>query len=139
MNLRRFLGITSVSLGLLFGGVAQAEVARSHYREISPQDYAQRYGILGDTPQATALELFADLTRETEGRQSESVRLDYDAHGGAIATVTVVGLADDSIAAIRLRLEFVWHHEYGWQLIWVGQQQRCRRGESQEWTAALCP
>jgi hypothetical protein len=139
MNLKRFLSITLVSLGLLSGGVAQAEVARSHYREISPQEYAQRYRILGDTPQATALALFADLTCESEGRQSESVQLDYDAQGGAIATVTVVGLADDSVAAIRLRLDFVWHHESGWQLVWVGQQQRCRRGESQAWTAALCP
>ena len=60
--------------------------------------------------------------------------------GGAIATVTAIGLADDSVSAVRVRMDFMQDDELGWQLVWVGSQQQCGRGRNPDvWTTTPCP
>ncbi|MBE9061169.1 hypothetical protein [cf. Phormidesmis sp. LEGE 11477] len=58
----------------------------------------------------------------------------------SVVTVTNEGFVDDAIAAKRDRLEFEKVDEQRWQIVWAGDQQRCRRGRDlEEWTTQLCP
>ncbi|MEM9246009.1 MAG: hypothetical protein AAGA67_09755, partial [Cyanobacteria bacterium P01_F01_bin.153] len=93
-----------------------------------------------DSLYSTAIAIFGLFTEEREGRQSESIKIEYDREGGAIATVTAIGLADDSVSAVRVRMDFKRDSELGWQLLWVGTQQQCGRGRNPGvWTINPCP
>lgn len=90
-------------------------------------------------PHATAIAIFARYTQESEGRRSESINIEYDWNGGAIATITIMGLADDSVAAERIRLDFKRDSHSIWELVWMGRQHQCQQGRgSQTWTTQAC-
>ncbi len=139
--------VVACGVGLVFPSMAHTERGRSPYREISPQEFEQRFfttqlppHLSDDALYSIAIAVFGRYTGEREGRQSESIEIKYDQEGGAIATITAIGLADDSVGAVRMRLDFMRDNELGWQLVWVGTQQQCHRGRgNQNWTAAPCP
>ncbi|MGD1936564.1 MAG: hypothetical protein ACFCA4_03270 [Cyanophyceae cyanobacterium] len=135
------------AVALISPQTAQAEPARSAYREVSPEEFEQRF-FRTDIPShlsesglyAAAITVFGAFTEEREGRQSEAIEIEYDREGGAIATVTAIGLADDSVSAVRVRMDFMQDDELGWQLVWVGSQQQCGRGRNPDvWTTTPCP
>ncbi|MEM9771566.1 MAG: hypothetical protein AAF889_08225 [Cyanobacteria bacterium P01_D01_bin.73] len=141
------LGIATASVGLTFSTIAHAEPERSTYREVAPEEFEQRFfspeipaHLNNDSLYSIAIAVFGAFTGEREGRQSESIEIEYDREGGAIATVTAIGLADDSVSAVRVRMDFTQDAELGWQLVWVGTQQQCGRGRNPDvWTTNPCP
>ncbi|MDO5103387.1 MAG: hypothetical protein Q4D91_10895 [Lautropia sp.] len=59
----------------------------------------------------------------------------------AVYLVTMVNLPDDSLAAERIRIEFV-RRGAAWVAVSAARQMRCRRGESavpSNWTDGVCP
>ncbi|MDP8955487.1 MAG: hypothetical protein M3N24_00790 [Actinomycetota bacterium] len=62
--------------------------------------------------------------------------------GGTEATVTITeeGLLDDSVAAIRHRLEFQRENDATWRLVSAFVDQRCARGpQTEDFTVEPCP
>lgn len=93
--------------------------------------------LLTSNPIALAKTLFKDR-EPVEGRSHESFEtLEADGTTQVIG-ITKIGLADDSIAAIRYRLEFVLEGDQ-WRLVWGGQQFSCHEGRGgQGWHKELC-
>lgn len=78
---------------------------------------------------------------ERLGMEEETLTLNMPDTNRAEAVLTLTGLADDSIRAIRYRLEFVLQEDgLTWELVWAGRQQQCWRGPTarDEWTTELC-
>lgn len=79
----------------------------------------------------------ADLTG------AEQIKLSYPSAEKAVVLVTKTGLADDSVAATRMRYEFApvdtAEGTRQWQLTQVTEQNKCQpnRG-AQDWTGDLC-
>jgi hypothetical protein len=116
----------------------QEESAGGDYRPIDPQEFLSSRSISQIEPRAVALELFSELTQESEGRKSEQIAIEYPTGSSAIVTVTLVGLADDSVRGMRDRLEFQ-NARGQWKLVRVGSQSQCQPGRGhQDWSAELC-
>ena len=89
---------------------------------------------------AMALDVFG-LTETVENEQQE-VEVSDGIFSVKIVTITQTNLPDDSITAMRYRVEFA---PYGdvekgeWRVIWAGQQFKCQpnRGH-QDWSEDLC-
>ncbi len=74
-----------------------------------------------------------------EGLRSESVIVNYITPERAVVELTVNGLADDSVAARRFRLEMRLRQDR-WVLVAAGRQNQCRRGANPRlWTGQVCP
>lgn len=122
----------------------QAAPSRGDYNEVSLEEFEEYIAqdptrVHDADPYATAIAMFADYLREQEGRRSETISVEYDWNGGAIATITIVGLADNSLAAERIRLDFKRGSDSIWNLVWMGRQHRCQEGRgSQTWTTQNC-
>lgn len=110
----------------------------------------------GDRNQYTSVDLPSDRTTrdietftqekfglgETLGRENETLTLNMPDTNQAEAILTLDSLRDDSVAAMRYRLEFDLQDDgVTWELVWAGRQQQCRRGEmaGDGWTRELCP
>ncbi|MEM8638425.1 MAG: hypothetical protein AAGG51_06415 [Cyanobacteria bacterium P01_G01_bin.54] len=145
MMLKRIVIVTTcLAIGYFtfVQAIAARSANRSVYRTIEPAEFAQRFRLTGYDPRTVALDLFAEMTGEREGRQSEGFTIDYhrsETAFGATVQLTVVGLADDSIAAQRFQVELEWDAKQDWQLVWVGEQWRCQDGRGiVEWTNQRC-
>ncbi len=115
-----------------------AQDARADYRLMDVADFQNRFGFTATAPRELGRDLFAAFTTETEGRRSEALAIAYPTPGTAVVTVEIVGLADDSVAASRYRVELQWV-ESDWQVTWVGTQTRCHEGRGhQDWSGELC-
>ncbi|NEO84286.1 MAG: hypothetical protein F6J87_08535 [Spirulina sp. SIO3F2] len=137
-------GVGAIAALLMWGCLSPAYSLDNYegYQEIDPSQFAQRFSLSGYDPRTVAMDMFKTVTVEREGRRSEGFTIDYHRGDGAFratVNITVVGLADDSIAAQRFQVELVWDAELDWQITWVGEQWRCweERG-SQDWTTELC-
>lgn len=126
-------------LGLLQfpqAGFAQRSL-RSGYTTLSAKKFVAEKQIQISTPKEVAARLFAKET-ETEGKQSEQILIEYPNNNGAIITYTVVGLADDSLAGVRYRIELKRNADI-WRIAWVGQQTKCKPGRGhQDWLGTCC-
>lgn len=112
--------------------------SRTPYRAINVQQFVSQNRISGLNPNQTAVKLFADK-EEAEGRQSESIDIKYSRNNTAVIMLTKEGLADDSVRALRQRIEMQRNQNGRWSVIWVGEQNKCQRGRgSQTWTAKSC-
>ncbi|MEB3313190.1 MAG: hypothetical protein VKL98_03490 [Cyanobacteriota bacterium] len=112
----------------------EALEGRSAYREVPlpPGDQG-----LGVDPQQIALETFG-LAEPGEGNFSQTVEVLEQTPTQAVVTLLQTGLPDDSVEAMRYRMEFQAQGPQ-WQLVWVGRQVRCRPGRgSQDWSTDLC-
>ncbi|WP_204106335.1 MULTISPECIES: hypothetical protein [Spirulina sp. CCY15215] len=126
--------LTSVGCSLL----AQ-ESDRGQYNSLDPQEFLSSRQLFDRPhPRQVALALFEENTRESEGRKSEAISIEYPTWELAIVTIAIVGLADDSLRGLRYRLEFQYNDSH-WQLDWVGSQVQCREGRGhQNWGRDRC-
>ncbi|BDA73429.1 hypothetical protein CAL7716_075950 [Calothrix sp. PCC 7716] len=121
-----------------FSPVATAQSSgRSGYRVVDVKNFVAQNQILNSNPNQVAVKLFADA-EEAEGRKSENVEVKYPTRDTAVVVMTKEGLADDSVAAIRRRVEMQ-RSQNKWRVVWVGEQNKCARGRgSQVWSGELC-
>jgi hypothetical protein len=112
---------------------------RQNYQPISLAQFAPN-ALVGTNPKAIALSAFGNI--ESEGG-SQGVTVDYPQRDRAIVTITQTGVADDSIGAIRYRVELQQNPtaQAGkpWKILWAGSQVKCHpeRGH-QDWSTERC-
>lgn len=107
---------------------------RAAYSEVPLPPEDQR---VGADPQEIALAAFG-IEDPGEGNFAQEVTVDEQTATDAVVTLTQTGLLDDSVEAMRYRLEFA-AADNQWEMVWAGRQVRCQpnRG-SQEWSTDLC-
>jgi hypothetical protein len=107
---------------------------RAAYSEVPLPPEDQR---MGASPQEIALAAFG-LDDPGEGNFTQEVTVEEQTATDAVVILTQTGLLDDSVEAMRYRLEFV-AADNQWEMVWAGRQVRCQpnRG-SQEWSTDLC-
>ncbi len=110
---------------------------RADFQVINVQEFISSNRIRVSTPKAIAIQLFSNL-EEQEGRKSEDISVAYPTRETAVIVQTIVGLADDSVAGIRNRIELK-RNQNKWEIVWVGRQYKCQpnRGH-QNWSSSLC-
>lgn len=110
----------------------------AEFREIDLQTFRERYNLTTITPQAVGMDLFERFAGGGEGRNSESLTIEYPSWDEAVVMVTIMGLADDSVNSQRFRIEFE-RNEPEWDMVSVGSQYRCQSGRGQQdWDSDLC-
>jgi hypothetical protein len=111
--------------------------ARSGYEALNAKQFATDNKITVFNPKDIAVKLFGS-DRESEGRKSDAISVEYPTRNTAVIVQTVVGLADDSVAAMRYRIE-LGIKQNKWEIVWVGRQSKCQpnRGH-QNWAAGRC-
>ena len=130
-----FLGIFA-SIQIPIAAIGQT-AARSNYQAINAKQFLADRKITVSNPKDIAAKLFSS-DRETEGRKSDQISVEYPTRETAVILQTVVGLADDSVAAMRHRIEFR-IRQNKWEIVWMGRQAKCQpnRGH-QDWGSGLC-
>lgn len=115
----------------------QQSNARADFRVINVQEFISSKRIRVSTPKAVAVQLFSN-SEEEEGRKSEEISVAYPTGETAVIVHTIVGLADDSVAGIRNRIELR-RNQNKWEIVWVGEQYKCQpnRGH-QDWSGSVC-
>jgi hypothetical protein len=109
---------------------------RKGYLVISPKQFIADNKITVTTPNQVATKLF-NYTEEAEGRKSEEISVKYGKNS-AVILHTEDGLADDSLAARRYRIEMTKVNNK-WQISWVGLQTKCWQGRGhQNWSGKVC-
>ena len=111
----------------------------------SKNDHRANYETL-DLPSSRTTknpETFAKATyglEEKFGTTEETIISEEIQPNQKLITITQTNLKDDSVGAMRYRLEFQQQSAGAWELTWVGRKQQCRRGptEPNEWTTELC-
>ncbi len=114
----------------------QESNARADFRVINVQEFISSNRIRVSTPKAVAVQLFSNS--EEEGRKSEEISVAYPTGETAVIVHTMVGVADDSVAGIRNRIELK-RNQNKWEIVWVGEQYKCQpnRGH-QDWSGNVC-
>lgn len=121
--------------------VWQAEPASAGGGELPANDYQSI-----ELPEVEATDDPVALARKHYGLREfnpvtvETITQRMRQDGDILVTLSLEGLKDDSVRAIRYRLLFNPASEGLWQLFEVGRQQQCRRGPAkpEEWTTELC-
>lgn len=112
---------------------------RQNYKPISLAEFAPNT-LVGANPKAIALSVFGNI--ESEGG-SQEVTVNYPQRERAIVMITQTGVADDSIGAIRYRVELQQNQtaqaSKQWEIVWAGSQVKCHpeRGH-QDWSTERC-
>ncbi|MEG3839461.1 hypothetical protein [Microcoleus sp. herbarium14] len=110
---------------------------RSNYESINVKQFLAERKLTVSNPKDIASKLFSS-DRESEGRKSDGILVEYPTRETAVIMHTVVGLADDSMAGIRHRIELAFRQNK-WEIVWIGRQSQCQpnRGH-QNWAAGPC-
>lgn len=110
---------------------------RSNYESINVKQFLAERQITVSNPKDIAAKLFSS-DRETEGRKSDGILVEYPTRETAVIMHTVVGLADDSVAGIRHRIKLVFRQNK-WEILSIGRQSKCQpnRGH-QNWAPGRC-
>ncbi len=110
---------------------------RSGFQTIKVPEFISSNKIKVSTPKALAVQLYGD-DQDQEGRKSEEISVTYPTTKTSTILHTVVGLADDSVAALRQRIELR-RTSTKWEIVWVGRQSKCQPGRGhQDWSANSC-
>ncbi len=110
---------------------------RSNFQVINVQEFISSERIKATNPKAVAAQLFSSLEEE-EGRSSEDISITYSLGETALIVYTRIGVADDSVGAIRYRIELK-RNQNKWEIVWVGRQFKCQSGRGhQDWSGILC-
>ena len=111
--------------------------ARSNYQAINAKQFLADRKITLSNPKDIAAKLFSS-DRESEARKSDQILVEYPTRETAVIVQTVIGLADDSVAAMRHRIELRLRQNK-WEIVWIGRQSKCQpnRGQ-QDWASGLC-
>ena len=118
-----------------------AEAERTKYKPISLQEIKSANSLKGTDPKAIAIASFGQT--ESEGGTRE-VTVEYPQQNLAVVTITQTGVADDSVGAIRHRVELVPTSPSAqtakeWKLAWAGSQFKCHLGLGhQDWSTQNC-
>jgi hypothetical protein len=112
-------------------------VARSNYESINAKQFLGDRKITVSNPKDIASKLFSS-DQESEGRKSDGISVEYPTRQTAVIVHTVIGLADDSVAAMRHRIELT-IRQNKWEIVWIGRQSKCQpnRGH-QNWASGRC-
>ncbi len=115
----------------------QRNAERDQYKSISLSEIENRTSIVGADRKAIAFNAFGLTSYEEGSSPSDLFVEDYTEY----SVVTVISLhgGDDSVLGSRYRLEFEKIDEERWQVVWAGQQWKCVRSNTREWTTQLCP
>jgi hypothetical protein len=110
---------------------------RSNYESINVKQFLGDRKITVSNPKDIAAKLFSS-DRESEGRKSDQISVEYPTRETAVIVQTVVGLADDSVAGMRHRIELRLRQNK-WEIVWIGRQSKCQpnRGH-QDWASGFC-
>ena len=110
---------------------------RSNYQAINPKQFLADRKITVSNPKDIAAKLFSS-DGESEGRKSDQISVEYATRETAVILQTVVGLADDSVAAMRHRIELRLRSNK-WEIVWIARQSKCQpnRGH-QDWGSGIC-
>jgi len=110
---------------------------RSNYQAINAKQFLADRKITVSNPKDIAAKLFSS-DRESEGRKSDQISVEYPTRETAVILQTVVGLADDSVAGMRHRIELRLTQNK-WEIVWMGRQSKCQpnRGH-QNWASGRC-
>ncbi len=114
---------------------------RADYKPVPLENITS--GLQGSDPSTIALNAFGNI--ESEGG-SRKVEVAYPQPGRAVVTITQTGVADDSVGAIRYRVELTTvgrsllvKSPPPWQIEWAGSQVKCWPGRGhQDWSTELC-
>jgi hypothetical protein len=111
--------------------------SRSNYETINPKQFVADRKITVSNPKDIAAKLFSS-DRESEGRKSDQISVEYPTRDTAVILQTVIGLADDSVAGMRHRIELRLRQNK-WKIVWIGRQSQCQpnRGH-QNWASGRC-
>jgi hypothetical protein len=118
---------------------ATSAETRDAYDPIALDEFAPAETLTGEQPKAVALSAFG--VEGAEGNFSQEVTVNYPQPDRAIAILTQTGLADDSVAGMRYRIELVPADsaDAQWQVTWAGRQYQCQEGRGhQDWSTELC-
>jgi hypothetical protein len=119
--------------------IAQANTKtnpRTGYAVINIKEFIAQKNLTVTTPNQVATKIFS-YTGEEEGRKSEDISIKYS-NNNAVILHTEDGLADDSLAARRYRVEMTKVNNK-WQISWVGLQTKCWQGRGhQNWSGKNC-
>jgi hypothetical protein len=113
---------------------------REDYQAIALSKLGRGEKLTGSDPKAIALRVFRN-TEPERGKSAITVKTDYPK---AVAIVTQIGIADDSVRSIRYRVEFLATAntvpaDQVWSLVWAGSQFKCQPGRGhQDWSTELC-
>ena len=112
-------------------------VSRSNYESINVKQFLGDRKITVSNPKDIAAKLFS-RDQESEGRKSDGISVEYSTRETAVIEHTVIGLADDSVAAQQHRIELAFRQNK-WEIMWIGRQSKCQpnRGH-QNWAAGRC-
>lgn len=110
---------------------------RSNYESINVKQFLGDRKITVSNPKDIAVKLFSG-DRESEGRKSDGISVEYPTRQTAVIVHTVIGLADDSVAGMRHRIELRLRQNK-WEIVWIGRQSKCQpnRGH-QNWASGRC-
>ncbi len=112
--------------------------SRSDFRVISVQEFISSNRIKDSNPKSVAVQLFSNSLEEEEGRNSEDISVAYPTRETAVIVHTIIGLADDSVAGIRNRIELK-RNQNKWEIVWIGEQYKCQSGRGhQDWSGSIC-
>ncbi|MEG4282501.1 hypothetical protein QUB68_05185 [Microcoleus sp. A006_D1] len=137
-TLARSLFFLAVFASIQIPIVALAQPAsRSGYETINPKQFVADRKITVSNPKDIAAKLFSRDT-ESEGRKSDQISVEYLTRDTAVIVQTVIGLADDSVAGMRHRIELRLRQNK-WEIVWIGRQSKCQpnRGH-QNWSSGRC-
>ncbi|APB33623.1 hypothetical protein GlitD10_1302 [Gloeomargarita lithophora Alchichica-D10] len=127
-------------LGWLWLGLTVPPVVQAIPRTYAPVDIAPFRNESDPNPLLLAIRTLGKREGAfPEGLRSETLTVNYVSPERAVVELTVNGLADDSVAALRYRLEMRLRQDR-WVLVAAGRQNRCRRTPNpQLWTGQICP
>jgi len=115
-----------------YRAISILEITKNH-PSLNPEAGNQ---IIVNNPKETIQKWFG--FSELQDSQKQEIEVSCPKPDQVIVTLTKTGLLDDSVAGVRDRVEFTSHPD-GWELIWVGRQQKCYPGRGNtDWSTQLC-
>ena len=122
-----------VCIQLPIAAMAQP-ATRSNYESINVKQFLGDRKITVSNPKDIADKLYSGSRKS----KSRGISVQYPTRETAVIEHTVMGLADDSVAAMRHRIELVFRQNK-WEILWIGRQSKCQpnRGH-QNWAAGRC-
>lgn len=128
--------LLSILITLQFNTFTLAQNLRSGYSNLNVNEFIKNNQLKGLSPQQIAGKMLNQY--DEEGRFSTEINIEYKERNYAIISLTHNGLADDSVQAIRYKIE-VRKQGNNWQIVWVGSQRKCHKGRGhQNWSANRC-
>ena len=140
------LAIIGISSSLLFTSCGLVETyneskfSKEDYREIDLQSLTSNTSLVGSEPKEIALKT---LGLSQNPNSQKTINTFRNSKSNLVVSIVQMELADDSVKAIKYRIEFEPYNSSSsnpqWQMTWAGQQFICQPGRGkQDWTTSYC-